>query len=134
VSKRKDKVTDIGEAKKKVAATFGKTSEPGGGTAMDEEFYDPEQPAVAHEGDVVDDDLDDEAPRGSVDRDEIQPPLIPMTDDELRAAGRKLATLVRELADMSADHALKRTEMKTRRDEKREEIETLAQSIRQQGR
>ncbi len=57
-----------------------------------------------------------------------------MDDEELKAAGRKLAQKVRELEDMSAAHALQRTEMKAERDALREEIGNIAQAIRQQGR
>ena len=73
-------------------------------------------------------------PLDEIDRDEVQPSLIPMTEDDVLVAGRKLATKVRELEDMSADHALKRTEMSNARDALREEIGNIAQTIRQQGR
>jgi hypothetical protein len=63
-----------------------------------------------------------------------QPALIPMTEDELREAGRKLANLVQDLATMTAAHALQRTEQATERKELRERIDNVAQSIRQQGR
>ena len=70
----------------------------------------------------------------AVDVDEQQPPLVPMTDKEVKDAGRKLAGLVRDLKEMTTAHQGKRAEMKAERTALREEIEAVAQTIRQQGR
>ena len=69
-----------------------------------------------------------------VDEDEQQPPLVPMSEQEVKDAGRKLAGLVRELKDMTTKHQGVRTEMKAERTALREEMEAVAQTIRQQGR
>ena len=63
-----------------------------------------------------------------------QPPLIPMSEDELRMASQHLANLVRDLERMKAEHAEEKRQM--RDDEKvlEKEISSTAQSIRQQGR
>lgn len=70
----------------------------------------------------------------AVDPDDQQPPLVPMSEEEVKAAGRKLAQKVRELKDMTTAHQGQRAEMKAERTALRDEIETIAQTIRQQGR
>jgi FtsZ-binding cell division protein ZapB len=64
----------------------------------------------------------------------MQPALIPMTEDELREAGNTLAALVRELADMKADHAADVKNMREDREALQKRIESIALTIRQQGR
>ena len=59
-----------------------------------------------------------------------QDPLIPMSDDETRKAGLKLAGLVRELAIMEADHAEIRKEQKLEREKLEQRIADVAASIR----
>lgn len=63
-----------------------------------------------------------------------QDPLIPMSDEELRAAGKRLAKLLNEARLMEEDHATVRAEQKVERDKLRDQIDALAQTIREQGR
>jgi hypothetical protein len=63
-----------------------------------------------------------------------QPALIPMSEEELKAAGRQLAQKVRELAVLRADHAEERKEHKLAEDRLASEIEGIAETIRTQGR
>ena len=70
----------------------------------------------------------------AVDVDEQQPALIPMSEKELKDAGRKLAEKVRELKDLTTEHQGIRVEMKDERTALRDEIDAIAQTIRQQGR
>jgi len=63
-----------------------------------------------------------------------QPALVPMSEDELRDAGKTLARLNVELARMTREHAAERTEMADERKQLRERIENVAQQIQQQGR
>jgi Holliday junction resolvase RusA-like endonuclease len=60
--------------------------------------------------------------------------LIPMTEDELREAGAKLASKVAALAAMKQVHRDERAEMTREREELEAEIQSIAQTIRQQGR
>jgi hypothetical protein len=63
-----------------------------------------------------------------------QPALIPMTEDELRAAGHQLAVKNLELDEMERAHAGERTLRKEERTALRERIAALAHSIATQGR
>lgn len=76
---------------------------------------------------------DDDAPP-LVDVDEQQPPLVPLSEKELKDAGKKLAGLVRDLEDLTTSHQGLRAEMKAERTAVREEMAAVAQTIRQQGR
>ena len=67
-------------------------------------------------------------------RDVTQDPLIPMSDEELRAAGQRLAKLLNEARLMEEDHATVRAEQKVEREKLRDQINALAQTIREQGR
>ena len=64
------------------------------------------------------------------DAEDAQPPLVPMTTEELQDAGRQLARLTGALAEMETDHAAIRKEQKTERDKLRSEILGLAYTIR----
>ena len=68
-------------------------------------------------------------PRPRID-DDAQPPLVPMSAEELQDAGRQLARLTGALAEMEMDHAEIRKEQKTERDKLRSEILGLAYTIR----
>jgi len=73
-------------------------------------------------------------PLDKIDPDEVQPALIPMSDDEVRDAGRDLATRVKELRDLKTQHAGRRVEMKKERENVQKDIDRIAGCIRQQGR
>jgi hypothetical protein len=75
-----------------------------------------------------------EVPDDQVDVDEQQPALIPMSEEEIKDAGKKLAQLVRDLKDLTTKHQGLRAEMKAERTAVREEMDAVATSIRQQGR
>jgi hypothetical protein len=60
--------------------------------------------------------------------------LIPMTEDELREAGAKLASKVAALAAMKRRHRVERAERNQEREDLEAEIQSIAQTIRQQGR
>ena len=70
----------------------------------------------------------------TTDPEQAQPSLIPLTPEELEAAGKKLAEKVRELELMKQDHAEARTEMKDARDVLEGEISAIASTIRRHGR
>jgi hypothetical protein len=78
----------------------------------------------------------DEEDEGEVEQDEQneQGVLVPMSEDELRAAGVDLATRVRQLRDMKTRHAGKRAEMKKERDALQKDIDRIAGTIKEQGR
>jgi hypothetical protein len=63
-----------------------------------------------------------------------QPALVPMTEDELRAAGRKLATLCLRHKDMRRQHAANRTAEAEERKTLADEIANLSETIASQGR
>jgi len=65
---------------------------------------------------------------------EDQPPLVPLSEEEMQKAGKKLARMTGELEAMEVDHAEIRKEQKTERDKLRSDINGLAQTIRDQGR
>lgn len=65
---------------------------------------------------------------------EDQPPLVPLSEDEMQKAGKKLARMTGELEAMEVDHAQIRKEQKTERDKLRSDIHGLAQTIRETGR
>ena len=69
-----------------------------------------------------------------VDKDLAQPPLVPMSDAELKAAGKKLAQKVRELEDMKKEHAEESTARAADRKALQDEISAIASTIRQHGR
>lgn len=76
----------------------------------------------------------DKKPTRAIDKDLAQPPLIPMSDTELKAAGRKLAQKVRELEDMKKEHAEDATERSHDRKTLQDEVLAIASTIRQHGR
>jgi hypothetical protein len=63
-----------------------------------------------------------------------QPPLIPLTDEELKAAPRKLANLIEELEELEAEHKTVRAEQTKARKKVNGQIKALAGQIRHQGR
>lgn len=63
-----------------------------------------------------------------------QPPLVPLTDEELQAAGPKLAGLVKDLEDLDAAHKVVRTAQAKARKKLRGQMAALAGQIRSQGR
>jgi predicted nucleic acid-binding Zn-ribbon protein len=70
----------------------------------------------------------------AIDQEHAQPSLIPLSAEELEAAGKKLAEKVRELEEMKEDHAEQRTEMQENRKALEAEISSIASTIRQHGR
>jgi F0F1-type ATP synthase membrane subunit b/b' len=68
------------------------------------------------------------------DPEDVQPPLIPMSDEELKKAGREMANLVHLLEDMEEEHAETNKEYREERDRVRKELSALASTFRQQGR
>lgn len=62
----------------------------------------------------------------AIDRDQAQPALVPMSADELKAAGRTLATKIRELEEMEQEHAEERKDRKEERDALRKQIASMA--------
>jgi hypothetical protein len=66
--------------------------------------------------------------------DDAQGVLVPMTEAELKDAGRLLTRKVKELRDLQAEHAEARADMKRERDELAAEIDAIASTIRTQGR
>lgn len=63
-----------------------------------------------------------------------QPPLIPLSEDELREASRNLADVVGRLADLKVQHALDKKGMRMEEEKLEERIAGLASTIRTQGR
>lgn len=63
-----------------------------------------------------------------------QPPLVPMSQDEVSKAGRTLAAKIRELEEMEADHGEERKMKKAERDSLRGSIAAIASTIRAMGR
>jgi hypothetical protein len=63
-----------------------------------------------------------------------QPPLVPMTDEELRAAAREMAQLVGELETLKEEHAEIRKEHKAEEKTVSDRIEAIASTVRSQGR
>ena len=70
----------------------------------------------------------------AIDHERAQPSLIPLTADELEAAGKKLAEKVRELEVMKEAHAAERAEAKEEREQLEADISSIASMIRQHGR
>ncbi len=70
----------------------------------------------------------------AIDKDDAQPPLVPLSEDELKKAGKKLAGKIRELEDLEAEHKELREEQKAERTKLKGEIAAIATTIRQQGR
>jgi hypothetical protein len=73
-------------------------------------------------------------PMPGIDKDLAQPPLIPMSDVELKAAGKQLAQKVRELEDMKREHAAEAKERSEDRAGLQAEVSAIASTIRQHGR
>jgi hypothetical protein len=73
-------------------------------------------------------------PQPAIDKDLAQPPLIPMSDAELKKAGTKLAEKVRELEDMKKEHAEEATMRSNDRKGLQDEISAIASTIRSHGR
>jgi len=63
-----------------------------------------------------------------------QPPLVPLSDDEVDEHQRTLPKLIGELADLKTMHQGRRAEMKKERSELQERINNIAQQLRDQGR
>ncbi|MBI4636124.1 MAG: hypothetical protein HY727_07210 [Candidatus Rokubacteria bacterium] len=71
---------------------------------------------------------------GALNGEQAQPPLIPLSDAELRQAGKTLADLIRQLRDLKANHKASREAQREARDALAAEIEAVASTIRTQGR
>jgi len=65
---------------------------------------------------------------------QAQPPLIPMSREELDEAAQDLAGKVAELEEMEADHAAQRKTMRDTRNALLATIGAVASTIRSQGR
>lgn len=63
-----------------------------------------------------------------------QPPLVPLTAEELAAAPGLLAKAVKELEDLETEHKEARTDQSAERKKVRQRISSLAGQIRSQGR
>jgi hypothetical protein len=68
------------------------------------------------------------------DEEDKQPALVPMSEDELKGAGRELATLIHKREEMTSTHAEVRAEQKSEREKLDNKITALASTIRSQGR
>jgi hypothetical protein len=66
--------------------------------------------------------------------DSAQPPLIPMSDDEMHKAGKKLAKKVADLEEMELEHDETRKEMRKDEANLKGEIAAIASTITNQGR
>lgn len=64
----------------------------------------------------------------------VQPPLIPLSPEELEAAGKKLAEKVRELEELKKAHDAERKDMSEDRKKLEGEISSIASTIREHGR
>ncbi len=65
---------------------------------------------------------------------DAQPPLVPLSEDEMKAAGLKLAHKVRELEELEVEHDKERKAMREGEKGLREEIAAIASTIRSAGR
>jgi len=65
---------------------------------------------------------------------DAQPPLIPLSEDELKQAGKKLAMKVRELEEMEVEHDKERKGMGEAEKAVKEEMAAIASTIRSAGR
>lgn len=74
------------------------------------------------------------APDASAPSNPAQPALVPMSEEELRDAGRLLANLVDEKKAMVTRHQGERVDMKKERTDLDERIQNVARTIREQGR
>lgn len=63
-----------------------------------------------------------------------QPPLVPLTEEELKSAPGRLAKAIEELEQLEAAHKEVRTEQSAARKKLRGQISSLASQIRSQGR
>jgi hypothetical protein len=75
-----------------------------------------------------------ESRNGAGDVELQQPALVPMAQDEVLTAGRKLAAKVRDLEQLEEEHKAAREEQRAERTKLREEIGAIASTIRTQGR
>lgn len=67
-------------------------------------------------------------------REDTQPPLVPMSADELAAAARLLAAKIREREELVGEHAEQQAEFKAARETLDNDIAAIASTIRSQGR
>ena len=65
---------------------------------------------------------------------DAQPPLVPMSDAEIKAAGKKLAQKVRDLEVLKKEDAEAASDAKEQRDKLANEISAIASTIRSHGR
>ena len=65
---------------------------------------------------------------------DAQPALIPMSEEETRHAGQKLAAKVRELEEMEMEHDHERKEFREAEANLKGEIAAIASTIRNAGR
>lgn len=63
-----------------------------------------------------------------------QKPLIPLTDEEMKAAPKKLANLIKDLEELEAEHKEVHAKQAKERKKVRGQIASLAGQIRSQGR
>lgn len=64
----------------------------------------------------------------------VQPPLIPLSEEELRSAAEKLAQRIADLEALKKVHAEERKTMKEAEDDLENEISSIASTIREHGR
>lgn len=64
----------------------------------------------------------------------IQPPLVPLTEEEILERQKELPALIGTLEDMKTNHAGQRSQMKSERSELQKRINNMAQQLRQNGR
>jgi hypothetical protein len=62
-----------------------------------------------------------------------QMPLIPLTDEEIRARGQLLARMTLELVDLQTEHAEAKAEMAATEKDLKSRIRKLATSVRDGG-
>lgn len=63
-----------------------------------------------------------------------QPPLVPLTEEEIRTAPLRLARTIKELEDLEEEHKDARADQAAERKKLRGQITSLAGQIRSQGR
>lgn len=72
--------------------------------------------------------------RTTPDPEPIQPPLVPLTEEEVRTAPRRLALAIKDLEDLEEEHKESRAQQAAARTKLRGTIAALASQIRSQGR
>jgi len=67
-------------------------------------------------------------------REPDQPPLVPLTPEEKEDITRRLCIAVHDLSVMEEEHKAERDTRRVQRKKKHDEIESLASTLRLQGR